>query len=123
MICLIGVIDESALTGEAKPLPKKKHDKVSSGTIVQNGYLEILVETDPAQSTMMKLKEAVLDVQADKGEFGRLIDKISCYWTPGVLIAALCVSVIGGAATGDWTGYTMKGKLITLKGKWNSTNK
>ena len=36
-----GVVDESALTGEAKPLSKKKGDKVCSGTIMQNGYIEV----------------------------------------------------------------------------------
>ena len=35
------VVDESALTGEAAPVKKKRGDTVSSGTLVQNGYIEV----------------------------------------------------------------------------------
>ena len=108
------VIDESALTGEAKPLPKKKGDKVSSGTIVQNGYLEVSVEARPSDSTMNKLRDAVLDVQADKGEYGRMVDRISVYWTPGILFSALCLAVIGGGVTSQWNEYAMKALVLLV---------
>ena len=108
------VVDESALTGEAKPLPKKKGDKVSSGTIVQNGYLEVTVEAKPSDSTMNKLRDAVLDVQADKGEYGRMVDRISVYWTPGILFSALCLAVIGGGVTSQWNDYAMKALVLLV---------
>ncbi len=40
--------------------------RVSSGTVVQNGYLEIKVDTNIEDSTIRKLNQAVMDVQADK---------------------------------------------------------
>ena len=34
-------VDESSITGEAIPIEKGEGDKTHSGTIVQNGYLEV----------------------------------------------------------------------------------
>jgi P-type E1-E2 ATPase len=42
-----GVIDESSLTGESIPISKKKGDKVLSGTVMQNGYIEVRLPCSP----------------------------------------------------------------------------
>ena len=55
-----GVVDESALTGEAIPIMKGQGDKVISGTVVQNGYIEVEIDTDPKESTVRKLNDKVL---------------------------------------------------------------
>ena len=55
-----------------------------------------------------------LSLQADKGEFGRLIDKISAYWTPSVLLAALLLSVVGGGITGEWQQYTLSALVLLV---------
>jgi cation transport ATPase len=55
-----------AVVGEPEPVNKKKTQRVSSGTVVQNGYLEIKIDTEIEESTIRKLNQAVLDVQADK---------------------------------------------------------
>lgn len=103
-----GVVDESALTGEAAPVSKKKGDRASSGTVVQNGYIEITIDTAVENSTMRKLNQAVLDVQADKGAYGRIVDRVALYWTPGVLITAILIAVIGGSVTKEWNKYLLK---------------
>jgi Cd2+/Zn2+-exporting ATPase len=109
-----GVVDESALTGEAAPVSKKKGDRTSSGTVVQNGYLEILVDTAIENSTMRKLNQAVMDVQADKGVYGRIVDKIAMYWTPGVLICATAIAAIGGGVTNEWDKYIDKVRILCI---------
>ena len=67
-----GVVDESALTGESLPIHKKVGSKVLSGTVVQNGFMEIVLDSDYLGSTMNKLNQEVLDVQADRGEYAKL---------------------------------------------------
>jgi len=48
------IIDESALTGESIPLSKSITDYVTSGTIVQNGYIEIRVSIECKNSTLQR---------------------------------------------------------------------
>jgi cation transport ATPase len=55
--------------------------------------------------TIQQLRRAVMDVQADKGEIGRLVDRLAVYWTPFVLIVAISVVLIGGIITNNWDKY------------------
>jgi Cd2+/Zn2+-exporting ATPase len=100
-----GVVDESALTGEACPVAKRFGDRVYSGTLLQNGYIEVKVDTALEDRTIQQLRRAVMDVQADKGEIGRLVDRLAVYWTPFVLIVAISVVLIGGIITNNWDKY------------------
>jgi Cd2+/Zn2+-exporting ATPase len=100
-----GAFDESALTGEPLPQMKKKGDRAVSGALMQNGYLEIEIDTDVKQSTIRKLNDALLDVQAEKGNYARIVEQFATYWTPLVLTVAIGIFVIGGAVTSDWAKY------------------
>jgi magnesium-transporting ATPase (P-type) len=46
--------DESSLTGEAMPVKKKKNDRATNGSLMQDGYLEIEIDTDIAENTIKK---------------------------------------------------------------------
>ena len=109
-----GVVDESALTGESLPIHKKLGSKVLSGTVVQNGFMEIVLDSDYLGSTMNKLNQEVLDVQADRGEYAKLVDRFSVYWTPGVIIGTILFVVIGGAITTEWHNYTFRGLVLLV---------
>eukprot|EP01034_Spumella_vulgaris_P043657 gene43657-54237_t len=109
-----GVVDESALTGESEPVRKKNGSAMLSGTVVQNGYMEVRLSTDAAGSTLSRLNQAVLDVQADRGEYARLVDQFSLYWTPGVLLTAFLFVVVGGAVTKNWHLYLYRGLVLLV---------
>lgn len=109
-----GVVNESALTGESLPVSKVKGSKVMSGTIVQNGYIEVEVAVDAKDSTMQRLQETIQDMQADRGHYAQLVDEFAKYWTPVVLITAFILVVAGGAATNDWAEYTNKGLILLV---------
>ena len=67
------MVDESALTGEATPVQKRVGSAVMSGTVVQNGYIEVEASTPHADSAYARLQQEVADVQADKGGHARLV--------------------------------------------------
>lgn len=94
-----GVLDESALTGEARGVHKKVGDLVTSGAVVQNGYLEIRALKVYKDSTMFRLHEAVEAVSAEKMSVSRIADVFAAYWTPAVLVCTLLFVVIGGGIT------------------------
>ena len=109
-----GVIDESALTGESVPVRKKTHDKVYGGTIIQNGYLEIKITTNPQDSLINRLNATIEEVQADRGNYATLVNQFSQYWTPFVIIATTALIVIGGSVTSDWWLYTNRGLVLLV---------
>jgi Cd2+/Zn2+-exporting ATPase len=109
-----GVLDESSLTGESVPITKKVGSSVLSGTVVQNGYLEIKLEKSPQDSTFRRLQQAVEDVQADKGEYAKLVDSFSQYWTPLVLVTTFLLVVVGGAVSRNWWSYVNRGLVLLV---------
>jgi len=109
-----GSLDESSLTGEAAPVLKRVGDVVSSGGVVTNGYMEISVTVLAADSTLARLKQAVQDVQADKGQYARLVDVFSLYWTPATLLFTFLFVTIGGGVSGDWHHYTQEGIILLV---------
>jgi Cd2+/Zn2+-exporting ATPase len=110
----VGTVDESSLTGEAMPVKKKKNDRATSGSLMQDGYLEIEIDTDMAESTIKKLAQAVEDVQTDNGEYSKMVDKIALYYTPGVMIFAALFIVIGGVVTNKWREYVYIGLVLLV---------
>ena len=105
-------VDESSLTGEAAAVQKFKGSRVFCGTIVQNGYIEISIDTELKNSSINKLSEAISDVQAEKGFYGSMVDKFALYWTPCILVVAFLLTIIGGGVTGEWHHYTLQ--AVTL---------
>eukprot|EP01034_Spumella_vulgaris_P034650 gene34650-42739_t len=109
-----GVVDESALTGESEPVSKTKGSVVLSGTVVQNGCMEVRLTANTADSTLSRLNQAVMDVQADQGEYAKMVDQFSLYWTPGVLVAAFLFIVVGGGVSKDWYLYLYRGLVLLV---------
>lgn len=121
MICADGevvqgeaVVNESAMTGESQPISKSLGAKVFNGTIVQNGFLEIRVTAAFADSTVHRLRQTLDDLQADRGQYGQLVDTFAYYWTPGVLLSAFLLVIVGGGVTGDWNGFVQKGLVLLV---------
>lgn len=109
-----GVVDESALTGEAVPIQKGPGSEVKSGTIVQNGFLEVKVTSASAESTLQRLRQEVHDVQADRGRYAQLVDQLSLFWTPTVLVAAAIFVLVSGGVLKNWDIAVHRGLLLLV---------
>ena len=72
-------VDESMLTGESKPVQKKKNDKVIGGSINGDGILEVKVEGTGEESYLNKVINLVKDAQALKSKTQRLAD-VAAKW-------------------------------------------
>jgi Cu2+-exporting ATPase len=88
-------VNESMVTGEAKPVRKKKDSKVIGGTINGNGSLTVLVEQVGENAYLNKVINMVRDAQSVKSKTQNLADRIAFWLT----IIALSV---GFATLATW---------------------
>ena len=88
-------VNESMVTGEAKPVNKEKNNKVIGGTINGNGSLTVKVEQVGENAYLNKVITMVRDAQSVKSKTQNLADRIAFWLT----IIALSV---GFATLATW---------------------
>lgn len=87
-------LNEAAITGESVPASKEIDDKVFSGTIVDNGYIEIIAEKVGDDTTFAKIIELVEEAQESKSKTQKFLDKFANYYTPAVVVLSIIVYII-----------------------------
>lgn len=84
-------INEAAITGESVPASKTIDAKVFSGTIVDNGYIEIIAERVGDDTTFAKIIELVEEAQESKSKAEKFLDKFANIYTPTVVVLSIIV--------------------------------
>ena len=82
-------INESMVTGEPLPVYKTVNDNVISGTIVENGIINVKVEKVGEETFINQMIKLVEEAQSSKVPIQALADKITRYFVPIVLILAI----------------------------------
>ena len=99
-------INQASITGESVPVLKGVGDEVFSGTVNEEGYLEVKVTTAAKDSMISKIVTLVKSSQLNRSETETLVEKVAKYYTPVMMIAAICVALIPPLALGqnltDW---------------------
>lgn len=75
-------INESMITGEARPVAKKKGDMVIGGTVNGNGVLHVKVTRIGSESALSQIVRLVESAQMAKAPVQKLADRISKYFVP-----------------------------------------
>ena len=87
-------VDNSALTGESKPVSVKLGDDVLAGAIATTGALTIKVSKLFSDSSISKVMELVEDATARKAKTEKFITSFARYYTPVVVLLALGIATI-----------------------------
>lgn len=84
-----GVVDESMLSGEGMPVDKKAGSKVTGGSM--NGESRLLLEVISVgvESTLAKMIRLVENAQAQKAPIQKLVDQVSAWFVPIVVLVGL----------------------------------
>ena len=99
-------INQASITGESVPVLKNVGDEVFSGTVNEEGYLEVKVTTAAKDSMISKIVTLVKRSQLNRSETETLVEKVAKYYTPVMMVAAICVALIPPLVLGqnltDW---------------------
>ncbi|MBS0606436.1 MAG: cadmium-translocating P-type ATPase [Verrucomicrobia bacterium] len=99
-------VDESMITGESIPKDKKENDLVFSGTLNQNGFLEVEVTKENKDSTFNKIVQLMEEAQRSRAPTQEFIDKFAKYYTPSVVVFAFILATVPalffGAVFTEW---------------------
>ncbi len=83
-----GGVDESMLSGEPLPVEKGPASKVAGGTLNGSGALLVRAERVGADTLLAHIVRLVSEAQRSRAPVQRLVDRVSRWFVPGVLIAA-----------------------------------
>ncbi len=86
-------LNTSALTGETKVYEVKKGNTVLSGSINQNGLIEIEVTANYENGTVNRILELVESATDKKAKTETYVTKLAKIYTPLVIILALIVAI------------------------------
>ncbi|ELZ02898.1 ATPase P [Natrialba chahannaoensis JCM 10990] len=90
-------VDESMLTGESVPVEKAAGDEVVGSTINENGVLLVEATKVGSETAIQQLVDRVKEAQSRQPEIQRLVDKVSAYFVPAVIVNAVVWALLWAA--------------------------
>ncbi|SFL49327.1 Cd2+/Zn2+-exporting ATPase [Methanobrevibacter olleyae] len=90
----VSTVNQASITGESIPVRKALGDELFSGTVNEDGYLEILVTKKANDTVISKIVALVKMSQLHRSKTETLVERIAKYYTPIMIVIASCVAVI-----------------------------
>ncbi|KAL5816548.1 hypothetical protein ACOSQ3_024926 [Xanthoceras sorbifolium] len=101
-------VNESMITGESRPVAKRKGDAVIGGTLNENGVLHIKATRVGSESALSQIVQLVESAQMAKAPVQKLADRISKFFVPLVIILSLST----------WFAWFLAGKFHGYPESW-----
>ncbi|KAH9775599.1 putative copper-transporting ATPase HMA5 [Citrus sinensis] len=101
-------VNESMITGEARPVAKRKGDTVIGGTVNENGVLHIKATRVGSESALAQIVRLVESAQMAKAPVQKFADRISKYFVPLVIILSFST----------WLAWFLAGKFHGYPESW-----
>ncbi len=102
-------VDLSVLTGEHVPVRVSEGEKVSAGSVNNDGVLTVKTTAAYEDSTLSRILEMVEHSETKKSSSEKFITAFAKYYTPIVVIIALLLAVIAPL----FTGFNFKSWIYT----------
>ncbi|ADU31728.1 heavy metal translocating P-type ATPase [Evansella cellulosilytica] len=94
-------VDESMLTGESIPIEKEVGDEVIGATINKTGSFTLKATKVGKDTALSQIIRMVNEAQGSKAPIQRIVDKISAYFVPAVVVLAILSFIIWWAIGPD----------------------
>ncbi|MBN8994608.1 MAG: cadmium-translocating P-type ATPase [Rhizobiales bacterium] len=110
-------VDESALTGESMPRPRKEGETVLAGSINQEGTLRVRVEKPATDTLIARVVKLVDEAAETKAPSERFVDRFARSYMPAICLAALAVAILPPLVAGEpWETWIYRGLTLLLIG-------
>ncbi|KAI4304828.1 hypothetical protein MLD38_040293 [Melastoma candidum] len=114
-------VNESMITGEARPISKKPGDKVIGGTVNENGCILVKATHVGSETALSQIVQLVEAAQLARAPVQKLADSISRFFVPMVVVAAF-ITFLGWFIPGvfglypkQWIPKAMDGFELALQ--------
>lgn len=87
-------VDESMVTGESIPVYKKEGDNVIGATINKSGSFEMRAIKIGSETMLSQIVEMVKQAQGSRAPIQKLVDTVSSYFVPAVIILSIITFLI-----------------------------
>ncbi|KAK1289927.1 putative copper-transporting ATPase HMA5 [Acorus calamus] len=101
-------VNESMITGEARPVAKRKGDSVIGGTVNQNGVLHVQATQVGSESALSQIVRLVESAQMAKAPVQKFADRISKFFVPLVILLSFST----------WLAWFLAGKFNGYPKSW-----
>ncbi|WP_410771044.1 heavy metal translocating P-type ATPase [Fontibacillus sp. BL9] len=89
-------MNEAAITGEPIPATKSVGDPVFCGTIVDNGFIEVIAEKVGENTAFARMIELVEEAQESKSKTQKFLDRFARIYTPSAVALSILVFLLTG---------------------------
>ncbi|KAL8150439.1 hypothetical protein V2J09_020247 [Rumex salicifolius] len=101
-------VNESMITGESKPVAKRKGDMVIGGTLNENGVLYVKATRVGSERALSQIVRLIELAQMAKAPVQKLADRVSKYFVPMVIVFSLLT----------WLAWFLAGKFHLYPRSW-----
>lgn len=108
-------VDQSLITGESVPVPKRAGSLVYAGTLNSGGYLEIQATRAASDTTVSRIIRMVTESTQRRTRAELFIEKFVRFYTPAVFaLAFLVIGIPPLLLGGDWGHWFYQGMVVLL---------
>ena len=106
--------DESHLTGESLPIPKKNGDNVMAGAMLSIGTLEYRATAIGSQTQLGDMITALNDAQGSKANIARIADRVAGVFVPVVVVIAILTFIGNFYVLGSFDTALMRAVAVLV---------